>query len=189
MAQRTLILTGDKRLTKMLNRLAGPKAKAINRQALRKMAKLVLERAKSQVPVQSGAFRRSLTVRAGKRSRRGPRYLVTQRELNRAGSDRKKAFYGAFVELGYRAIGRPRKDGSAKDVDTDIDLNDPFSGREKETRNKSVKTYRKKTFKIRQLRSAKKIPARWIMRQAGKDAEDEALAVYHAELERMITEA
>lgn len=189
MAKRTLIITGDKQLTRKLNALAGPKAKAINRQALRKMAKLVLTTAKGQVPVKSGAFKRSLTVRSGKRSRKSMRMVVTQKEMNRAGTDKDKAFYGSFLELGYFATGRPRKEGSGLDTDNDLDANDIWTPREKATRDKSITTYRRKTFKIRQLRKAKKMPARWIMRQAGKDAEDEAVELYRSEIGKLIEEA
>lgn len=137
MAKRTLIITGDKQLNRKLNALVSAKAKQINRSALRKAAKTVLEKVKSAVPTKTGTLRRSLTVRAGKRSRKGPSYRVTQKET-------KKKFYGSFLELGFTPAGKKKSE---------------------------------------------KVPARWIVRQAGKDAESEAVDLYRSEIAKMIEEA
>lgn len=112
MAGRRLItIHGDAKLTRMLNEL-GKKAKPIATKALRKGSKLVLEYAKHRAPVQSGDYRRSLTVRALKRSRKQFGFRVTQRELKQRDGQKRKVFYGAFLELGYTARGPKRKDGS-----------------------------------------------------------------------------
>lgn len=99
MAKRAFVLTGDKRVTRMLNALGGKKAVEVSRKALRDGAKLALDEAKSVVRVKTGKFRRSLTVRAMKRSRKSHGYRVTQRDIQG-----KKQFYGAFQELGTKTI-------------------------------------------------------------------------------------
>lgn len=169
MAKVKMIITGDKELTKRLHALGGKKAAEVNRKALRAMAKLGLERAKARVPVRSGAYKRSLTVRAGKRSRKGASARVTQRAL-RTVKGKQKPFYGGFLELGYTPTGRPRKEGS--------DVGEFIKGQ--------VKTLVKSA---EGKRDRKKIPARWIVRGAAKEVEPEAVRLYHTEIDRHITEA
>lgn len=107
-ARRQFVIRGDKQLTRMLNAL-GKRARPVVSKALRKAAKLVLEEAKNIVPVQSGRFKHSLTVRALKRSRRGFGFRVTQKELKDG-----KVFYGSFLELGYRPGKRSRGNARRK---------------------------------------------------------------------------
>lgn len=105
MAKRVLVITGSKRLTRMLNALGSKQARAFHRKAIRTAAKVVLAEAKRRSPVRTGKLRSSLTVKALKRSRKGIGVQVTQKE----GAFKGEAFYGSFVEFGYRR-GKRRKE-------------------------------------------------------------------------------
>lgn len=117
MAKRSLIITGNVRLTRMLNALASNKAREVHRKALRRAIKPVLEEARLRAPVRSGAFRKSLTVRATKRSRKSIGVHVTQRR----GMFKGKEFYGGFQEFGWRLGTRKkqyRRKGKTRVEDT-----------------------------------------------------------------------
>lgn len=105
MAKRSLILTGDKKINRMLNALASPRARAIHRQAMRKAVRPILAEAKARSPVKSGKLRASLTIKAAKRSRKSIGVLVTQKE----GAFKGETFYGSFLEFGYKR-GKRRKE-------------------------------------------------------------------------------
>jgi HK97 gp10 family phage protein len=86
------------------------------RPALRAGGKPVLAAAKANAPKKSGSLRKSLKLRAGKRSRRGI-YVVTLL-LSTSKDDNLftgKAFYGAFQEFGFklgkRIGGKATRDG------------------------------------------------------------------------------
>lgn len=104
MAKRVLVITGNKSLTRMLNALGSPKARELHRKAVRKAARPILEHAKAESPVKSGAMRKSLTIKALRRSRRGIGVRVTQKE----GLFKGDQFYGGFQEFGW-LTGRRRK--------------------------------------------------------------------------------
>lgn len=148
----------------MLNALASNRKRAIHRQAMRKAGKLVLDHAKAIAPVQSGAYVRSLTVRALPKSRRWQGVRVTQKEIPFRGGKKGKVFYGAFLELGYTTAATRRRitaqwDGGAMRIDV-------------------------RTRRVQQ----RKIPGKWIMRRAGTDKESAARDLYIAELKRMISQ-
>jgi len=185
MARAVFVIKGDKELTRMLNAL-GKKARPVVAKALRAGSKLVLANAKNTSPVRSGAFRRSLTVRAMKRSRVRVGFRVTQKEINKSGTDRKKAFYGGFVEFGYLATGRPFGEKSRLQQYKDYSPFGAFAEKEERTRQEKVKTYRKAEFTIRQLRRARKIRGQWVMRNAGEQAEGEAIDLYVSEVRRLV---
>lgn len=215
MAKFRAIITGDRELTRALNNIGGRKAMAAHNKALRRAAYVILAWAKNIVPVRSGRWKRSLIVRAAKRSRKGPRFLVTERfTINRASKSREHLFYVPMVELGYRATGRPRALSNLDDVNARKEnpfkrkkfnkmfretLNEdsgiakygpgyeaPFYSRARENLNKRVLTYRKSAFLVAQLRNAKKIPGRWLMRRAGIVKEDEAFAIYYSDIRSFI---
>ncbi len=100
MAKRVIVLTGDKQLNKKLQRLRGPEAKKIVRTAARLALKPVLDEAKSQVPVRSGALGKSLKVRAMQRSRVSFGARVTTGQQFFTG----QTYYGGFIEWGTRYI-------------------------------------------------------------------------------------
>lgn len=105
MARQFLVVTGDKQLTRQLNALGGPKAKEFHRKASRKAAKPILDKAKQVVSAKTGRLRKSLTIRAAKRSRKSIGVRVTQRE----GAFKGDAFYGGFQEMGWRPGKRSRQ--------------------------------------------------------------------------------
>lgn len=181
MAKARAIITGDAEVTRMLNAIGGRQAMAAHNKALRRAAYVVRDWAKNILPIRSGLWRRNLIVRAAKRSRNGPRFLVTQRYgMDRAGTKGNQSFYSSFVELGWLATGRPRvKDEFRGFMPTETE-------RRRGTLEKKVTTYRGRTFSIGQLRQAKKIPGRWLMRRAGVVKQDEALAIYYADIRAFI---
>lgn len=173
MAKFRAIITGDRELTRALNNIGGRKAMAVHNKALRRAAYVVLAWAKNILPVRSGVWRRKLVVRAAKRSRKGPRFLVAQKiGVNDSGRKNNDAFYATFQELGWIARGRPPKsDGT------------PEPGNFK----KNITTYRwRKLSRADKLRNARQIPGRWLMRRAGIEKEDEALAIYLSDIRSFI---
>lgn len=109
MAAMTFKLTGDKRLDRKFAALPMKVEKKILRQALRPAAKLILDSARQNAPVDTGALRKSLAVRAGKRTRKGTVRVQVQTS---DGMFTGKTFYGAFQELGHhrgkRSLGSGR---------------------------------------------------------------------------------
>ena len=119
--------------------------------------------------------------------------MVTQNKSyatkrNRGGivsSDPKSGFYGSYIEFGWLATGRKKKEGT---VFTPQSSHPVFADYERQTLQGSVTTYRGKSFQIGQLREAKKIPGRWVMRNAGRASESAALALYQDEMKRLVNE-
>ena len=109
---RGIIVTGDKAVTRALNSLGSKKAREIHRKAMRKAARPVLEWARNIVPVVSGTYRQSLTIRALKKSRTKIGVVVTQRE----GQFKGKAFYGGFLEFGWRT-GKRRSERTRRKIE------------------------------------------------------------------------
>lgn len=89
-------MSGVEDVRQMLRNL-GRKGRGVVQKAQRRGANLVLSEARQRAPVVSGRYRKSLAVRALKRSRKRFGVRVTQKELQ---GDR--VFYGSFLELGYR---------------------------------------------------------------------------------------
>ena len=93
-------ITGDKELDKILLKIQKNTANKWVRQGLRHAAKTIaLPQAKRRVPHDTGSLEKSLTVRAGKRSRKGPSYMVATRPTKD-----EDAYYGVFTELGTKHI-------------------------------------------------------------------------------------
>lgn len=81
----------------------------IIRQELRKAAKLtILPTAKARMPVRTGLLRKSLKIRAIKRSRvnSGVRVALSSKDFTG------ETFYGGFIEYGFR-VGARKKKGEA----------------------------------------------------------------------------
>jgi hypothetical protein len=98
MASRTVILTGDKKLNRLLKDLAGKDGKAAVRKAARPALKPVLNAAKQFSPEDEGTLVRSLKIRALKRSRR---HFGAQAQT-KDGNFKGKTFYGGFQEWGWK---------------------------------------------------------------------------------------
>ena len=93
-------IVGLEELERAFLMLPAAVAKKAIRQNLRAGAKIVLAQAKENAPVDSGDLKRSLKVRAGKRSRNTISIRVA------TGKDWFKGdtFYGAFVEFGTKRM-------------------------------------------------------------------------------------
>jgi HK97 gp10 family phage protein len=92
------------RVFNQLNRLE-PKLKAkIGRKAARKVAKeTVYKTAREKVPVKSGDLKKSIKVRALKRSRKN-KHKVGARVVTGPGFFKGEQYYGGFVEYGTRRM-------------------------------------------------------------------------------------
>lgn len=91
---------GDKRLQRKLLRLEPKVQRKVVRQAMREAARPVLEAAKARVPVDSGALRDSLKIRAATKKRTGRRGQIGVVVTTEDGFFQGEQFYGAFLELG-----------------------------------------------------------------------------------------
>jgi hypothetical protein len=104
---------GDKALSKALRQLPDKVERRVLRTAMRSAFKTTLERARSLVPVQSGALKRSLKLRARRGGRRriafavfsGGRGELGLPERTKAG--RTRGYYPAAIEFGWSAGDRP----------------------------------------------------------------------------------
>lgn len=93
-----LRIQGDKQLIRKFNELPVKVEKTIARKATREAGRPMLAEAKRNAPVATGKLRKSLKLRALRRSRKG-RVGVTVGTSNREFSG--EQFYGAFQEYGY----------------------------------------------------------------------------------------
>jgi len=105
------IIVGDKKLQRILDKLPGVVQRKLVRKALRAGAKMVLASAKSKVPVDEGALKKGLKVKAMKRRKNRMGIVVehpTRERLAALQKDKKKAeriltekgYYPAAVEYG-----------------------------------------------------------------------------------------
>ena len=102
-------LFGDKDLEAAFNALALNVQKKVFRPALRAGMKVIHRAILSRVPVDTGALRGAIKLRAGQRSRGQIRLAVfvnKDRLPKRAKSGAKEWFYPAHVELGHLAPGK-----------------------------------------------------------------------------------
>lgn len=99
MAKTTVVITGDKKVNRMLRKLASKDAKKVIRQASRASLDPLLMSAKSQAPFDSGRLRGAIKKRALPRSRSyiGSRVSVGGGGKGFAGDE----FYGGFQEWGW----------------------------------------------------------------------------------------
>lgn len=108
MAAPSIIITGVKELMEKLDQFEPKLRKKILRKTLRKAAKPVLATARRYVPVDTAALKKSLKVRALKRSRRH-KHRVGIAVMTSEGWFKGDEYYGAFVEFGHRVGKRTRK--------------------------------------------------------------------------------
>ncbi len=99
------ILTGDKKLNRMLKRLAEKDGKAAARKAARPALRPTLASAKQNAPEETGALVGSLKIRALKRSRT----RVGAQVQTADGAFKGKTFYGGFQEWGWKTGKRGAK--------------------------------------------------------------------------------
>lgn len=96
----TAVITGAKELDALLAALPKKVANKILRDALRKGAEVVKEAAKARAPVRTGLLQRSITVRKGKRKRKGGgQSVVIFPDIAKFGR-KNQDFYAPYVEYG-----------------------------------------------------------------------------------------
>ncbi len=89
-------LLGAKELDRKLRKLEPKIGKKVIKGALREAAKMILKVAKQKVPVDTGALKKDLKVRAMKRKKGRYGVLIG----TAAGWGKGKTFYGAYLEFG-----------------------------------------------------------------------------------------
>ena len=97
MAAERLIVTGARETIAALGLMETALEKKVLRTAMREAARPILEHAKAHAPVRTGLARRSLKIRAIKRTRKGNVGVVVQ---TRDGDFKGDAFYVSFYEYG-----------------------------------------------------------------------------------------
>ena len=95
----TFKLTGVKELDNALRQFEPKLVKKIARKVVRKAAKPVQESAQRRVRVKTGRLKRSIKVRALKRSRKN-KHRVGVRVITGEGFFQGSTFYGGFIEYG-----------------------------------------------------------------------------------------
>lgn len=96
----TYKLEGAETLFKDLEAMGDRIAKKGLRKALREGGRPFLRQAKLNVPVRSGALKKSLKLRAGRRSRVWMSYVVTTSKESKGNLFVGKHYYAGFVEFG-----------------------------------------------------------------------------------------
>lgn len=99
-----LLLIGDAELRAKLSALTDAEARKAVLGATREAAKVIQAEAKRTAPKRTGALRRSIKVRAIKRSRKRIGMRVTTSKLDSVYQG--KTFYGAFQEYGWKTGAR-----------------------------------------------------------------------------------
>lgn len=94
-------IVGAEKLRKQLAALGPRIAKKVIRQSLRQAGKIVQTEAKSNAPVDTGRLRKSIRVRAFKRSRK-ERIGINVQTNSTNNVFKGKTFYGGFLEYGFR---------------------------------------------------------------------------------------
>lgn len=106
----TVTLTGSDRLNRKLLELTSTQAKAAIRSAARPALQPTLQAARALCPARNGKLRRSIKIRAIRRSR-----TRVGMRLTTSGSDSAftgKTFYGGFIEWGWKTGTRSKEAGA-----------------------------------------------------------------------------
>lgn len=104
----TIVLTGSEALNRKLLELTSKQAKEAIRKAARPALQPTLQMARALCPVKSGKLRRSLKIRAIRRTRTGVGMRVATYGSSFAG----KTFYGGFIEWGWKTGTRSKEAGA-----------------------------------------------------------------------------
>lgn len=99
-----MLLIGDAELRGKLSALTDAEARKAVLGATREAAKLIMAEVKRTIPKRTGLLRKSVKVRAIKRSRKRIGVRVTTSKFN--SNYQGKAFYGAFLEFGWKTGSR-----------------------------------------------------------------------------------
>jgi hypothetical protein len=170
----TLVITGDKETNAKLAKLAGPDQKKAIRKASREALRPVLAQVKATAPRRTGALSRAAKIRAITRSRVRIGSMVTVTGTGKGFSG--KAFYGGFIEYGWKS-GRRVRNSDLKNADGTT-----LGGKKRRTEvQKAIAWYRDG------LRN--KIPGTQWMKKSADAKKEEALANYRYELDVFIADA
>lgn len=102
MAKQTVIITGDKKVNRMLRRLSAKEGKAAVRKAARPALKPLLKEARANAPKgATGQLKKNVKIKALPRSRKHVGARVTSGP-GKATNDGE--FYGGFLDLGTKKI-------------------------------------------------------------------------------------
>jgi HK97 gp10 family phage protein len=96
-----LVITGDKELDRLFQMLPDGMQKRVLRPALRAAAKVIQAQAVANAPKDTGALKKSIKVRAGKRSRKGIVRVNVTTSKDSTTLYKGKQYYGAFIEFGH----------------------------------------------------------------------------------------
>ena len=106
----TVTLTGSDRLNRKLAELTSAQAKAAIRSAARPALQPTLQAARALCPARDGKLRRSIKIRAIRRSRTRVGMRLTTSGSDNAFSG--KTFYGGFIEWGWKTGTRSKEAGA-----------------------------------------------------------------------------
>ncbi len=108
MAKRNIVVIGVEAIDKKLRKLSGAVGKKVVRRSMRKGMKIIAAATKSEVPVDTGLTKKSVQVRALKRSRKrlGIEVRVSGKVpgLIKTSAAGKRTFYPAVVEYGRKGV-------------------------------------------------------------------------------------
>lgn len=102
----TIVLTGSETLNRKLLELTSTQAKAAIRSAARPALQTTLQAARALCPARDGKLRKSIKIRAIRRSRSRVGMRLSTSKSDNAFSG--KTFYGGFIEWG-RKVGKRRR--------------------------------------------------------------------------------
>jgi hypothetical protein len=106
----TVTLTGSESLNRKLLELTSTQAKAAIRSAARPALQPTLQAARSLCPARDGKLRKSIKIRAIRRSRTRVGMRLTTGKSDNAFSG--KTFYGGFIEWGWKTGTRSKEAGA-----------------------------------------------------------------------------
>lgn len=164
---RTAVVTGDAEVNRRLAALKGPLAKKAIRKSSREALRPVADDARTLAPRKSGRLRRSIGVRALKRSRSRVGARVTTGAESRQFKGR--TYYGGWIEYGRKAGRRVRN----------ADL-----GAARGTRRSAAQQQQAKSLD----RSRRRIPGARFMRRAARRKRGAALTIYRQRTRHWIHE-
>jgi HK97 gp10 family phage protein len=101
-------ITGGKALLRDLKQLPDKLSKKVLRVSMRDASKVILKAVKKEAPKRSGQLRKAIKVRSSKRRKNKIGFRVSMA----AGDYKGDAFYGSFIEFGWRS--GPRRLGSKR---------------------------------------------------------------------------
>jgi HK97 gp10 family phage protein len=187
MARIRINLDGDRVLKAKLSALTDSEAKKAILGACREAIKIVQKEAQTLAPSKTGALRRSLKVRAIRRSRSriGMRVTTSKTDNLYAG----KTFYAAFQEFGWKTGSRKNEEARvAKKIDKDLRRQSPGSGSPAEAtrRAKFIAGEGKRQAAAKPRQERKQIQGKHFMKRAADTKREAALEMFRMKIDEHI---